>query len=92
MIKAAHVGIGISGLEGLQAVMSSDYSIAQFRFLVPLLLVHGHWSYERISKLILYSFYKVRLRATRARTHGSTRIAMGLRSPSVVGGVAWGQG
>ena len=58
MIKAAHVGIGISGLEGLQAVMASDYSIAQFRFLVPLLLVHGHWSYERISKLILYSFYK----------------------------------
>lgn len=58
MIKAAHVGVGISGLEGLQAVMASDVSIAQFRFLVPLLLVHGHWSYERISKLILYSFYK----------------------------------
>ena len=58
MIKAAHVGIGISGLEGLQAVMASDISIAQFRFLVPLLLVHGHWSYERISKMILYSFYK----------------------------------
>jgi len=58
MIKAAHVGIGISGLEGLQAAMSSDVSIAQFRFLVPLLLVHGTWSYERTSKLILYSFYK----------------------------------
>lgn len=67
MIKAAHVGIGISGLEGLQAVMASDYSIAQFRFLVPLLLVHGHWSYERISKLILYSFYKVRLLVCRLR-------------------------
>lgn len=77
MIKAAHVGIGISGLEGLQAVMSSDYSIAQFRFLVPLLLVHGHWSYERISKLILYSFYKVRLRprapTQRARAYTAGR-------------------
>jgi magnesium-transporting ATPase (P-type) len=30
----------------------------QFRFLTPLLLVHGHWSYCRTSKLILYSFYK----------------------------------
>jgi P-type E1-E2 ATPase len=29
MIKAAHIGIGISGLEGLQAVMSSDVAIAQ---------------------------------------------------------------
>jgi len=58
MIKSAHVGIGISGLEGLQAVMASDYSIAQFRFLANLLLVHGAWSYRRISLLILYSFYK----------------------------------
>jgi P-type E1-E2 ATPase len=31
MIKAAHVGIGISGMEGLQATMASDYAIAQFR-------------------------------------------------------------
>jgi len=29
MIQAAHVGIGISGNEGLQAANSSDYSIAQ---------------------------------------------------------------
>jgi len=58
MIKAAHVGIGISGLEGLQAVMASDYAIAQFRFLQNLLFVHGAWSYRRISVLILYSFYK----------------------------------
>jgi P-type E1-E2 ATPase len=58
MIKAAHVGIGISGQEGLQAVMASDYAISQFRYLETLLLVHGSWSYKRISKLILYSFYK----------------------------------
>lgn len=58
MIKAAHVGIGINGLEGMQAVMNSDYAIAQFRFLQNLLFVHGAWSYRRISILILYSFYK----------------------------------
>eukprot|EP01113_Clastostelium_recurvatum_P017915 TRINITY_DN2113_c0_g1_i1.p1 TRINITY_DN2113_c0_g1~~TRINITY_DN2113_c0_g1_i1.p1 ORF type:complete len:1143 (-),score=265.23 TRINITY_DN2113_c0_g1_i1:444-3872(-) len=58
MIQAAHVGIGISGEEGLQAARSSDYAIAQFRFLLPLLLIHGRNSYRRISKLILYSFYK----------------------------------
>ena len=29
MIQAAHVGVGISGCEGLQAANSSDYSIAQ---------------------------------------------------------------
>jgi hypothetical protein len=36
-------GVGIIGLEGLQAVMASDYAIGQFRFLLPLLLVHGAW-------------------------------------------------
>ncbi|KAK2750456.1 hypothetical protein FQN55_002055 [Onygenales sp. PD_40] len=58
MIQAAHVGVGISGVEGLQAARSADVSIAQFRFLKKLLLVHGAWSYQRISKVILYSFYK----------------------------------
>lgn len=53
MIQAAHVGIGISGLEGMQAVMASDFAIAQFRFLTDLLLVHGRWSYLRISKVLL---------------------------------------
>ncbi|XP_041972957.1 probable phospholipid-transporting ATPase IA isoform X5 [Aricia agestis] len=58
MLQRASVGVGISGVEGLQAVCASDYSIAQFRFLLRLLLVHGAWNYSRISKLILYSFYK----------------------------------
>ncbi|KAK7034734.1 hypothetical protein VNI00_012141 [Paramarasmius palmivorus] len=58
MIQAADVGVGISGEEGLQAVNSSDYAIAQFRFLKKLLLVHGHWSYYRIGTLILAFFYK----------------------------------
>ncbi|KAJ9082154.1 drs2 neo1 protein [Entomophthora muscae] len=59
MIQEAHVGIGISGNEGLMAARSSDYSIAQFRFLVPLILVHGRWNYYRCSRLILLTFYKV---------------------------------
>jgi phospholipid-transporting ATPase len=58
MIQAAHVGVGISGMEGLQAARSADISIGQFRFLRKLLLVHGAWSYQRVSKVILYSFYK----------------------------------
>ena len=31
MIQAAHVGVGISGQEGLQAVMAADFALAQFR-------------------------------------------------------------
>ncbi|KAF6779667.1 hypothetical protein AHF37_00864 [Paragonimus kellicotti] len=58
MIQAAHVGVGISGMEGMQAACASDYAIAQFRFLNKLLLVHGAWNYNRLTKLILYSFYK----------------------------------
>ncbi|THH12000.1 hypothetical protein EW145_g295 [Phellinidium pouzarii] len=54
MIQAADIGVGISGEEGLQAVNSSDYAIAQFRFLKRLLLVHGHWSYERNGNMIIY--------------------------------------
>ena len=52
------MGIGISGQEGLQAVMASDYAVAQFEYLQILLLIHGAWDYRRISTLILYSFYK----------------------------------
>ena len=58
MIQEAHVGIGITGREGLQAARASDYSIAQFRFLLKLLLVHGRWFYMRISKYVLATFYK----------------------------------
>ncbi|CAG5116517.1 unnamed protein product, partial [Candidula unifasciata] len=58
MIKMAHIGIGISGQEGMQAVLASDYSIAQFRYLERLLLVHGRWSYLRMCKFLKYFFYK----------------------------------
>jgi phospholipid-translocating P-type ATPase (flippase) len=58
MIMEAHVGVGISGNEGLQAVRSADYAIAQFRYLNRLLLVHGRNNYIRVSRIILYVFYK----------------------------------
>lgn len=58
MIQAAHVGVGISGVEGLQAARSADVAIGQFRYLRKLLLVHGIWAYQRVSRVILYSFYK----------------------------------
>lgn len=52
MITAAHIGIGISGLEGQQAARASDYSIGQFRFLRSLLFVHGREAYRRNAYLI----------------------------------------
>ena len=58
MIQEAHVGIGITGKEGLQAARISDYSIAQFRFLLRLLLVHGRWNYIRTCKYTLGTFWK----------------------------------
>ncbi|KAH7283900.1 hypothetical protein KP509_34G030000 [Ceratopteris richardii] len=58
MIQEADIGVGISGVEGMQAVMASDFAIAQFRFLERLLIVHGHWCYKRISTMVCYFFYK----------------------------------
>mmetsp|Transcript_397 Transcript_397/g.539 ORF Transcript_397/g.539 Transcript_397/m.539 type:complete len:933 (+) Transcript_397:61-2859(+) len=58
MIQEAHVGVGISGLEGQQAVNASDFAIAQFRFLQDLVLVHGRWNFLRMARVVLFSFYK----------------------------------
>ena len=58
MIQEAHVGIGISGKEGKQAVNASDFAIAQFRFLEELVLIHGRWDFFRLSTVVLFSFYK----------------------------------
>jgi phospholipid-transporting ATPase len=65
MIQEAHVGVGIRGEEGLQAVNASDFAIAQFRFLSVLLLKHGRFNYVRMCRVVKYMFYKnVRTRAT----------------------------
>ncbi|XP_061349951.1 phospholipid-transporting ATPase 1-like isoform X2 [Gastrolobium bilobum] len=58
MIQMADVGVGICGQEGRQAVMASDFAMGQFQFLKKLLLVHGHWNYQRVGYLVLYNFYR----------------------------------
>ncbi|KAM4548589.1 phospholipid-transporting ATPase VA isoform 1-T1 [Odontesthes bonariensis] len=58
MIQVADVGVGISGQEGMQAVMASDFALPRFRYLQKLLLVHGQWCYSRLANMILYFFYK----------------------------------
>ncbi|TDZ39279.1 putative phospholipid-transporting ATPase DNF3 [Colletotrichum spinosum] len=58
MISASHVGVGISGNEGLQAARVADYAVAQFRHLQRLLLVHGRWNYARTAKFVLATFWK----------------------------------
>ncbi|XP_026991774.1 phospholipid-transporting ATPase 11C isoform X8 [Tachysurus fulvidraco] len=58
MILEAHVGIGIKGKEGRQAVRNSDYAIPKLKHLKKLLLVHGHLYYVRIAHLVQYFFYK----------------------------------
>ncbi|KAK9300211.1 hypothetical protein QLX08_006987 [Tetragonisca angustula] len=58
MIQTADVGVGISGQEGTQAVMAADFAISRFSMLSRLLLLHGHWCYDRLSRMILYFFYE----------------------------------
>lgn len=58
MIQEAHVGVGVEGVEGRQASKAADFSIARFRFLRRLLLVHGHTAFQRTSYIVQQSFYK----------------------------------
>eukprot|EP01065_Artemidia_motanka_P011870 TRINITY_DN1647_c1_g2_i2.p1 TRINITY_DN1647_c1_g2~~TRINITY_DN1647_c1_g2_i2.p1 ORF type:complete len:1256 (+),score=315.28 TRINITY_DN1647_c1_g2_i2:25-3768(+) len=58
MLRKAHLGIGITGNEGRQAELASDYALPVFAGMVPLVLVHGHWMYYRIGWTILYFLYK----------------------------------
>ena len=58
MIQEAHIGIGLYGEEGMRAVQASDFAFVKFNCLWKLILVHGKWSYIRISEMILYFFYK----------------------------------
>lgn len=58
MILESDVGVGISGKEGLQAVRAADFSIARFKFLKRLLLVHGRNCYRRMAYVSQYTMYK----------------------------------
>ena len=58
MIMEANIGIGIHGEEGMSAAQASDFSIGEFQILKRLLFIHGRINLFRISKMILYFFYK----------------------------------
>ncbi|KAA3676266.1 phospholipid-translocating ATPase [Paragonimus westermani] len=68
MLLQANVGIGIYGKEGREAVRAADYAIPQFqltilltlvhRHLRRLFLVHGQWSYHRISMTMVMFYHK----------------------------------
>eukprot|EP01029_Cantina_marsupialis_P028310 TRINITY_DN775_c0_g2_i1.p1 TRINITY_DN775_c0_g2~~TRINITY_DN775_c0_g2_i1.p1 ORF type:complete len:3227 (+),score=847.44 TRINITY_DN775_c0_g2_i1:1307-9682(+) len=52
MIQEAHIGVGIIGNEGTQAVRAADFAVAQFQFLARLMLVHGRFSLRRSGILL----------------------------------------
>jgi len=58
MIIEADVGVGIQGKEGSQASRTANYSIAKFKFLQPLIFVHGREGIRRSSYIVNYTFYK----------------------------------
>ena len=58
MIMEANIGVGIHGEEGMSAAQASDFAIGEFQILKRLLFIHGRTNLYRISKMILYFFYK----------------------------------
>ena len=56
MIQTAHIGVGIAGQEGMQAVRASDVAIGQFRFLRRLTIVHGRELWDMFSPLHVFLF------------------------------------
>jgi len=58
MIKQGSIGVGLQGLEGTAAARNSDYVIARFQFLIPLLFVHGRYAYRGTCFMILYLLWK----------------------------------
>eukprot|EP00759_Apiculatamorpha_spiralis_P043499 PhF_6_TR40821/c0_g1_i1/m.61764/K14802/DRS2, ATP8A; phospholipid-transporting ATPase len=58
MIQESYVGIGIMGLEGAQAELTSDYAVPRFKHLQRLLFVHGRNCLQRNTSCVLYSLYK----------------------------------
>ena len=58
MLQLADVGIGIYSNEDSFAMNYSDVNIQSFNQLESLLLLHGHYNYTRLSKVILLFLYK----------------------------------
>jgi len=61
MIRCAHIGVGMAGSEGSQAVNASDFSVGQFKYLARMLLLHGRSNYQAAAKLVSYNFFKCAL-------------------------------
>ncbi|XP_059051431.1 phospholipid-transporting ATPase IF [Achroia grisella] len=58
MIQEAHVGFGIFGKEGHQAARCADFAFTKFSMVKKILLVLGHWYYQRLATLIHFFNYK----------------------------------
>ena len=58
MIRRAHVGVGIRGVEGSQAANCADFAISKFSDLHRLVFVHGRVSLYRTSTFIKLFLYK----------------------------------
>jgi phospholipid-translocating ATPase len=58
MIRAAHVGFGIEGVEGKQASLAADYSITKFCHCERLITWHGRNSYLRTSQLSQFIIHR----------------------------------
>lgn len=58
MIQKADVGIGLEGKEGTQAALSSDFSITEFKAILPLFLWMGRLSYLRTGLLSNFIFHR----------------------------------
>jgi len=63
MLQAAHIGVGIRGIEGSAAVLASDVAVCEFRFLKILLLCHGRKFYRRVALFLLWYNYKQLMKA-----------------------------
>lgn len=78
MITAAHIGVGIAGVEGTAATNSADYAIGTFRMLHSLIFVHGFYSYQRTAKLVNFIFYKGQTSDRRAAAAAAVMAASAL--------------
>jgi phospholipid-translocating P-type ATPase (flippase) len=58
MIQAAHVGVGIMGVEGGQAALAADFALRDFSQLQRLISVHGRFSLIRSAGLVNFFLYK----------------------------------
>ena len=58
MLMEANIGVGIFGEEGTSAAQAADFAIGEFKLLKRLLFFHGRVNMNRISKMIIYFFYK----------------------------------